>query len=808
MNGFLQDLRYALRQLGRNPGFALFPIAITALGIGATTAMFSVIHAVLLKPLAYRDPDRLVLLTKGITPVRFDEMKAASRSYSRLGTYADVMEQMTISGSGTPEVLNVARVSANFLEILGSRPVLGRSFIVDEEKPGAPAAAMISDKLWQQRFGRDQHIAGRVINLAGTPHTIIGVLPNDFKFPFAGLDVWVTKSSELLGISPQSRLISPTLKLFGRLKANVSIQQANAERGVLKQQYAAAHPGMLDGKPDVPESLLPFKDEIVSDIRPKLWMLFGSVGLALLIVCANLGSLMLARASSRAREFAVRAAIGAGGTRIIRQLLVESLLLTSFGGSIGMALAAVGVSAIRNMTLVDLPRVAEIHLDFAVMGFALVLSIVTGVLLGLAPLLVALKPNLVEFLRANAEGLSAAQSKTKLRFSPRNLLVAGQVALSLLLLIGATLLTKSLVRVYRVDPGFQSDHLLTMHIALSPARYGTAAKQAVFYEQIVEGLQSLPGVHTAAVSLTLPFTGWAGVPVQLAAEQLIKLNERPISILQLVTPAYFRTMKIAVKRGREFSPHDDLTSAPVAIINESMARRFWPEYPKGPDPIGQYLLMGHNPQPKQIVGIAADVREAGKDQDATFGLYIPNAQLPSPEATIVVRTNGDPQSLAGAIQKQILMIDPEQPVSDVKTMDEIAEASEGELRLITRLLAVFAGAATLLAVIGLYAVISYSVVQRTKELGIRQALGAQRGDIVSLVVGQGFNLCISGLVVGVCAAFGLTRVLKSLLFQVSATDPSTFIGIVFLYVIVAVLASYIPARRAAMVDPMMALRYE
>jgi putative ABC transport system permease protein len=377
-----------------------------------------------------------------------------------------------------------------------------------------------------------------------------------------------------------------------------------------------------------------------------------------------------------------------------------------------------------------------------------------------------------------------------------------------LLLIGATLLIKSLIRVYRVDPGFQSDHLLTMHIALSPARYGTAAKQAVFYEQIVEGLQSLPGVHTAAVSLTLPFTGWAGVPVQLAAEQLIKLNERPISILQLVTPAYFRTMKIAVKRGREFSPHDDLTSAPVAIINESMARRFWPEYPKGPDPIGQYLLMGHNPQPKQIVGIAADVREAGKDQDATFGLYIPNAQLPSPEATIVVRTNGDPQSLAGAIQKQILMIDPEQPVSDVKTMDEIAEASEGELRLITRLLAVFAGAATLLAVIGLYAVISYSVVQRTKELGIRQALGAQRGDIVSLVVGQGFNLCISGLVVGVCAAFGLTRVLKSLLFQVTATDPSTFIGIACLYVIVAVLASYIPARRAAKVDPMVALRYE
>ena len=808
MNGMLQDIRYALRQLRRNPGFAVFAIAITALGIGATTAMFSVIHAVLLKPLAYQDADRLVLLTKQITPVRFDEMKAGSHSYSGLGTYAGVIEQFALSGSGTPEVLNGARVSADFLDILGSIPVLGRSFVADEEKPGAPAVALISEKLWQQRFGRDPQIAGRVINLAGVPHTVIGVLPEDFKFPFAGLDVWVTKSSELLQISPQSRLISPTLKLFGRLKVKVSIQQANGEVGLLKQHYAAAHPGMLDGKLDEPESLLPLKDEIVSDIRPKLWMLFGAVALALVIVCANLGSLMLARATSRAREFAVRAAIGAGHRRIIRQLLVESLLLASFGGSIGIALAAGGVSAIRNISSADLPRVAEIHLDFAVLGFALALSTLTGVFLGLAPLLVALRPDLAAFLRANAAGVSAEQPKTKMPFSPRHLLVAGQVALSLLLLIGATLLTKSLVRIYRVDPGFQADHLLTMHIALSPARYDTAAKQAVFYEQMVERVESLPGVRTAAVSLTLPFTGWAGVPVQLAKGESLKLNERPISILQLVTPAYFRTMKIVVKRGREFNAHDQLHSAPVAIINESLARHFWPEYPKGTDPVGQYLLMGRNPQPKEIVGVAADIREQGKDHDPALGLYIPNAQLPTPQAVVVVRTNTAPILLAGAIQKQILILDPEQPVSDLQTMDEVAETSEGQLRLITRLLAAFAGAATLLTVIGLYAVISYSVVQRTKEIGIRQALGARRVHILSLVVGQGFVLAIAGVVVGVCAAFGLTRALQSLLFQVSATDPATFIGIAFLYVIVAVLASYVPARRAAKVDPMVALRYE
>ena len=807
MFGLLQDLRYAARQLRKSPGFALFAIAITALGIGATTAMFSVIHAVLLKPLVYREPDRLVLLTKGVTPVRFEEMKAASHSYRGLGTYAGPMEQMALSGSGTPEVLNGARVSANFLDILGLSPVLGRSFVADEEKTGGPAVVMLSEKLWQQRFGRAPQMIGRSIDLAGVPHTIIGILPEGFQFPFAGLDVWVTKSSELLQISPQSRPISPTLKVFGRLKEDVSIQQANAELLVLKQHYASAHPGMLDAKPDVPESLLPLKDTLVSDVRPKLWMLFGSVGLALLIVCANLGSLTLARATSRAREFAVRSAIGARPSRLLRQLLVESVFLASCGGSIGLALAFFAVKAIRSANTVDLPRAAEIHLDLTVLGFAVALSTITGVLLGLAPLLVALKPNVVEFLRANAEGVTPSQSRMKMPFSPRQVLVGGQLALSLVLLIGATLLIKSLVNLNRVDPGFQPDHLLTMRIALSAARYDTMAKQAQFHEEIVERLESLPGVRTAAMSLTLPFTGWAGVPVQLASGPPMKLNERPITILQLVTPDYFRTMKIAVKRGREFNTHDILVSAPpVAIINERLARHFSPEYPKGPDPIGQYLLMGRNPQPRQIIGVAADIREQGKDQEPRFGLYLPGVAIP--QAVIIVRTNTDPLQLAGAVQREILAMDPEQPVSDVKSMDEVAEDSEAQLRLITRLLAAFASAATLLAITGLYAVISYSVGQRTKELGIRQALGAQRGHIVSLVVGQGLLVSIAGVVLGICVAFVFSRFLKSLLFQVSATDPAIFIGISFLFVVVALLASYIPARRAAKVDPMVALRYE
>jgi len=806
MSGLLQDVRYSVRQLRKNPGFTLFAIVIMALGISATTAMFSVIDAVLLKPLAYRDPQRLVILGKQITPVRFEEMKAGSRSYSGLGAYAGIIEEMALSGNGAPEVLNGARVSANFLQVLGIAPLRGRSFLDQEDKPGAPGVALISEKLWERRFGRDSKFVGKTINLAGTSHTVIGILPAGFQFPFAGLDVWVARPSELSRISVASRPISPTLRVFGRLKQQITVQQANAELVVLKSQYAAGHPGMLDAKANAPESLLPLKDEVVSDIRPKLWMLFGAVGLLLLIVCANVGGLMLARAMARHREFAVRVAIGAGRGHIIRQLLTDSILLASAGGALGIALAVVGLNAIRSVTFVDLPRAAEIHLDGFVLGFAVALSVLTGLVFGLAPSLIALRPDLADVLRGSSGG--GASSRTGAHFGPRQLLVTGQVALSIVLLIGTTLLIESLAHLARVDPGFQTANLLTMHISLSPARYDTDEKQAVFYEQVVEQVESLPGVRSAAVSHTLPFTGWGGAPVQLAQGQPMKLNERPISIFQLITPKYFRTMSIPLKRGREFDAHDNLRSAPVVIINESLARHFWPEYPGGTDPIGQRMLMGNNRQPLEIVGISADIREVGKDEDPRLELYLPSAQAPNRSASLIVRTNSNPLTLAGAIQKQVLTIDPEQPVSDVATMDEVEESSEGQLRLLTMLLGGFAGVATLLATVGLYGVISYSVAQRTKEIGIRQALGAQRGDILALVVGQGLGLSVSGVFVGVCAACGLTRFLKDVLFEVGATDPGTFAAMAILFVLLASLASYIPARRATKVDPMVALRYE
>jgi len=448
-------------------------------------------------------------------------------------------------------------------------------------------------------------------------------------------------------------------------------------------------------------------------------------------------------------------------------------------------------------------------MDPTVLGFSVALSVVTGVLFGLVPSLAASRPDLAAVLRGSREAASAAGSKTMLRFGARGLLVVGQVALSIVLLIGATLLIKSLARVYRVDPGFRISNLLTMNIALSPTHYDTDGKKATFYEELVEHAESLPGVRSAAVTLTLPMTDtWVGQPVQLAGTPSLRLNERPIGVIQNITPEYFRTLAIALKRGREFSAQEDARSVPVVIVNENLARLFWPRYPSGPDPIGQHILIGSSPQPVEIVGISANVRQTGRDQNPRPEVFLPCAQKPPRSAMLAVRTNGDPLLLANAVRSQVLAMDRDQPVSAVASMDQLVEASEGQLRLVMTLLGTFAGSAALLAAVGLYGVISYSVAQRTKEIGIRRALGAPRSDILSLMVGQVVSLALAGVLLGIGGAFALTRLLSDLLFQVSATDPATFVGISILFVLVGVSASYMPARRAANIDPMAALRYE
>jgi putative ABC transport system permease protein len=805
---FAFNIRYALRQFANNRGFAVAVVLTISLGTGLNTAMFSVIRAVLLQPLGYHDPDRLVLATGGASLIRFDEMTSSNRSYAGLGAYADGREDVVLSGDSQPEVLKGARVSGNFLNILGVTPLVGRSFLPAEDKPGAPAVAMISAKLWQRRFGARASMIGKTVTLMGMSYTIIGVLPVKFHFPFADTDVWLTRPSEWSILSPQSQRISPILAVFGRLKPNVDILQANAELAVMNQRYAAAHPDMLDANLRSPGHVRLLKDELVSDIRSKLWLLFGAVGLVLLTACANLASLLLARATARSREFAVRAAIGAGSWRIIGQLLTESTLLSLIGGIFGLALAELSVRVIRGMTALDLPRSGEIRIDGAVLVFAVILSLLTGLLFGLAPSLSASRTDLAGVLRGSGESATSVVSKPMfLRFDPRSLLVIGQVALSTILLIGATLLIESLARVYRVDPGFQVSNLLTMSIAPSPTRYDTDEKRAAFYDAIVQHVEVLPGVRSAAITRTLPMSGFAGAPVQVTGRPEMRLNKRPIAIIQDITPRYFQTMKIALKRGREFTAHDDAESEPVAIIDESMARLFWPQYPNDPSPIGEHILVGGlSTQPAEIVGIVADIRQRGLDLEPRPGVYLSSTQHPPESAMLAVRTESDPLSLTNAVRNQILALDRDQPVSEVTSMSGVVDASEGPLRVMMTLLGIFAGVATIIAVVGLYGVVAYSVAQRTKEIGIRLALGAQRGNILSLVGGQGLRLALGGVLLGVCGAYALTRVLQGLLFQISTTDPSTYIGIAVLFVFVALAASYFPARRAAGIDPLATLR--
>ncbi|HEX6495352.1 MAG TPA: ABC transporter permease [Acidobacteriaceae bacterium] len=815
MTGFLaslwQDLRFAARMIAVRPGFSAAIVLTVALGIGANTALFSVIRAVLLRPLGYEDPQKLVILTRGATPIHVDEFRAAARSYTETGVFAGGTEPMALTGRGEPEVVSAARVSGNFLHVLGIAPALGRSFLDAEDRTGGPDVAMISTRLWHRRFGSDPAILGRTATLAGTPYIIVGVLPPRFTFPFANAntDVWITRPKEWSLMPAKFRPLSPYLHIFGRLRPEVSLEQANAELDTLNRQYAAAHPAMLDAKPstaDDPTRVRTLQDSIVADVRTPLLLLSGAVGLLLFIVCANVASLLLARAATRAREFAVRAALGAGRSRLLRQLLTESTLLSLLGGGLGLLLGWAALRSIRGATALDLPRSSEIHLDLGVLCFALALSMLTGILFGLAPALSAFRRDLAAVLQGNLAPGSIGRFRRRFATGPRGLLVAGQVTLSLILLVSAGLLLQSLARLYRVDPGFRPDHVLTMSVSLAPAQYDTDAKRAGFYTQLVDRVEAIPGVEDASVTLTLPTAGWAGTPIQITGRPEPPLNQRPIAVVQQISPDYFRTLKVPLKRGRVFTISDNASAPGVVIIDEALARRFWPQYPGGENPVGQHLVVGSSRQPLEIIGVAAEVHQEGRDAAPLPGFYIPNAQQPPQSAILVLRTKGDPASFTETVRRQVLALDHNQPISDVKTLSAVLDSSEDQRRLMFTLLGAFSIAATLLAILGLYSVISYSVVERTREIAIRQALGAQRGSILVLVLRQGLGLALTGIAAGIAGAAALTRLLNSMLFGVKALDPVTFTLAAILFLLVALAASYIPARRAAAVEPMAALR--
>jgi len=796
-----RDALYPFRTMRRQPAFAATAIATLALAIGGNTAMFTVLETVLLKPLPYPHSDELVNISPGASPTRFAEMKAQARAFSGIGA-SSLPQTPTLSNGAEPEVIKGVRISANFLRILGVEPLLGRAFRDAEDSAGAAPVVMISGGLWKRRFASDPGVLGKTAVLSGTPYTIIGVLPVRFSFPSADLDVWMTAPQDDPLMAPKSRTLSPFLTLFGRLKPGVTVHQAIAEAKVLHHQYALAHPAMLDAKPRRPVTVTAMKDDMVADVRSMLWMLVGAVGFVLLIACANVAGLLLARAVSRSREFAVRSAIGAGRRHIIVQLLSESIVLSLLGGALGMLLALWGLRAIPRMSAFELPRAHEIQFDWTVFAFAAAISIATGLLFGLAPAIGASQPDLMRALR-----MSVGVSHGPRSFQIRGSLLILQIALSIVLSIGTALLIESVNRLRGVALGFNAKNVLTASVSLPTSRYGTDEKQARFFEDLVDRLRTTQGIRSASASMFVPMAGFAGTPVQDAAKPLLRLNERLIATFNVVTPGYFHTLEIPLRRGRDFTGRDRNAVPRVAIIDEALARRFWPAYPAGRDPIGQHIWIGAlHTEPAEIVGIVSHAQQTVQNMPWPETVYVPLAQNAVTFGTIALRTEAEPNAFVGALGHAVRTLDKDQAVSDVRTMDDLVDEQVGQQRILARLLASFAAMALLLVLIGIYGIVAYTVAQRTQEVCIRRALGARETNILRLVVGQSFRLALIGVALGIAAAVALTRLIESVLFHVSATDPATFATVAALFLLVATFAGYIPARRATKIDPAAALR--
>ena len=808
-----RDFRYALRGCRRQPAFTTVAVVTLAVGIGANAAVFSIVNGVLMRPLAYADPDALVSVTRSssaapggqvslarwISLRRWELMRDARTL--EIGVYRPSFED-AILGGREPIVLRAGRFSANVPGILGVRPIVGRSFRPDDDAEGSPAVTMISERLWARQFRRDPSIVGTTITLGSVPRTVIGILPVDFEFPVRDIDLWLPQPAAAGVIARQYWACCTPLMGVGRIRPGFNRQQAAAEMAVLNNQYEPPGQRRVDTGAVVLTSL---KDSLVGPVNTMLWMLMAAVGFVLLIACANVATLLTARATSRVREFAMRSALGAGRARIVRQLVIESLVLSMFGGALGLVVAYAGVRAVATMTLFDLPRASELSVNGTVLLWTLAITFATGVVFGTFPSLQLLKSSLIDRLRQSGATESGPGPTRGLRLGTRGALVVAQVALSLVLLIGAALMGETLSRLTHVDLGFPSAGLLTMRIPLPVARYDTAEKRAPFFDELVTRVQSIPGVRGATVVRALPTTGGLGTNLQIVSQRIADPGH--IQMVQTVVPPYFEVVGQRVKHGRSFEPRDNTAGAPgVAIVNEAFARKHWPSYPKQ-TPIGERLeIPVVSLKPLDVVGVVGDVKHSGPTRDAEPQVYIPDRLYPSQIAFLALRAEGDPYRAVDAVRAQVRAIDPNQSITDVKMMDEILESATGRQHLAARVLGLFAGAGVLLDAIGLYGVMAYSVAQRTQEIGIRRALGARHGEILWMVVGQGLRVTIIGLVCGVAGAYASTRLLQSLLFQVSTTDTTTFVVVPIMFVVVTVLASLIPAVRAARIDPVGALR--
>ena len=804
MQTLMQDLRYGARMLLKMPGFTLIAVVTLALGIGANTAIFSVVNTVLLRPLPFKDPERLMMIREtklpqfpefSVAPGNFLEWQKQNTVFERMGAIRDITYNLI--GSGNPEQLNAERVTDGFFAMFGVQPQLGRDFLPEENLPGGDNVVLLSHGLWQRRFGGNPDIINQTILLSGQRYTVVGIIPATYSFGRPDTELWTP-----MAFTPQQaqEYGGHYLAAVGRLKPGITVEQARTEMSVIANRLAKQYPA--DTGWDV--KLTPLLEFTVRSIKPALLVLLAAVAFVLLIACVNVANLLLARAAGRQKEIAIRTALGAGRWRIVRQLLTESVLLSLAGGALGLLLANWGLDLLLKLAPQDLPRISDVSLDGRVLAFSAVATLLTGVIFGLVPALQASKPNLNEVMKDAGRGSTEGGQRQLVRST----LVVLEVASALVLLVGAGLMIKSFWHLRQVDPGFNPNNALAVTVSLPQTKYPKDNQQSAFFQQLLEKVKTLPGVQAVGATNVVPLSGNDFVlAFEIDGRPPLPPGTGQSTNYYSASADYFKAMGIPLRRGRWFTERDTNDTPKVAVINETMAQKIFPNE----DPIGKRLTFDDRqktPAWFEIVGIVGDVKHYGLDQTTTLQTYEPSTQQTFAAMTLVVRTAGDPTSLSAAIRNAVLQLDKEQPVSNLKTLNQFVSTSIVQQQFAMLLLGVFAAVALLLAAVGIYGVLSYAVTQRTSEIGIRLALGAQAKDVLRLVLGQGMKLAGLGVALGLLAALALTSLMKTLLFGVSATDPLTFGLIALLLLSVAFVACWIPARRATKVDPMIALRCE